>query len=140
MDSFAFTDTNEQLATLPAPPMVLIIDDDADQNLTLAYCLKGQGFEVTTTTSGADGRRLAKEIHPALILLDVQLPDDDGFSICSALEDDPETSEIPVMIVSGADLPQSVRKARMAGSRFYVRKPYDPNALLVLISHALETR
>ena len=121
-----------------SPPLILIVDDDDDQNTALAYCLKGQGFEVATTTSGQAARRLVRELHPTLILLDVQLPDDDGLRICADLDEDPVTAEIPVMIISGAELPHSVRQARMAGGSFYVRKPYDPNALLVLIQHALD--
>ena len=138
MDSFTNVDPCGQLAIAPAPPMILVIDDDSDQNTTLAYCLKRQGFDVTTTTTGAQGRVLAKEVRPALILLDVQLPDDNGFAICSDLEEDPQTSDIPVLMISGSDQPQNVRQARLAGSKFYIQKPYDPNALLVLIGHALD--
>lgn len=119
---------------------ILIIDDDLDQIETLAFLLRGQGFDIATASTGSTGRRLAKDLHPAAILLDIELPDDNGLSICGDLVDDPATSEIPILLVSGVDRPQSIRQARAAGSTFYIHKPYDPNALLVLLDRALGER
>jgi CheY-like chemotaxis protein len=67
------------------------------------------------------------------------LPDIDGFELCQQLVDDEATSEIPVIIVSGNDSPDIVRRARAAGCHFFVRKPFDPNALLALIRQAIDS-
>jgi CheY-like chemotaxis protein len=72
-----------------------------------------------------------------LILLDLRLPDLDGFTLCRELVDAPETCDIPVIILSGMERPDIIRRCRAAGSQYFVRKPYDPNALLVLIHEAL---
>ena len=117
---------------------ILIIDDDADQAEVLAYRLRHQGFEVKHSVSAQRGARLAQEWLPDTILLDIRMPDGNGLDLCGQLSDDPVTAMIPVVLVSGAEMPQLVRKARSAGSRFFVRKPYDPNVLLLLIQQTLQ--
>jgi DNA-binding response OmpR family regulator len=87
--------------------------------------------------SAAAGRNLARRERPDLVVLDLRLPDGNGFDVCADLVDSPETCDIPVIIVSGLERGDIVRTARKAGCHFFVRKPYDPNALLTLIEHAL---
>jgi two-component system phosphate regulon response regulator PhoB/two-component system alkaline phosphatase synthesis response regulator PhoP len=72
-----------------------------------------------------------------LILLDIELPDGSGLELCSELADDPATSAIPVVIVSGTEQSDVIRAARRAGSRFFLCKPYDPNALLLIAEHSI---
>jgi CheY-like chemotaxis protein len=118
-------------------PSVLIVDDDEAQVEVLAHRLRSQGFDTLTAYSGAAALELTRAQRPHLVLLDLRLPDIDGFSICEKLGDDPETCQIPVIMLSGMMRPDIIRSARAAGCHYYVRKPYDPNALLVLIKSAL---
>jgi twitching motility two-component system response regulator PilH len=74
---------------------------------------------------------------PSLVLLDLRLPDADGFNVCQELADASETCTIPVIILSGMERPDIIRRSRAAGCQYYVRKPYDPNALLILVQHAI---
>ena len=60
-----------------------------------------------------------------------------GLDMCQVLSDDPQTSGIPVIILSGMERPDIIRATRSAGCKFFVRKPYDPNALLILIEQAI---
>jgi CheY-like chemotaxis protein len=66
------------------------------------------------------------------------LPDVDGLELCQQLVDDAQTGEIPVIIVSGREQDDVVRRSRAAGCQYYVRKPYDPNVLLTLIRQAID--
>jgi len=116
---------------------ILIVDDDQDQAETLAHCLHQQGFDAIVTLEGVPGLEWAVRNHPDLVLLDLRLPDASGLNICERLVDSPETCDIPVIIVSGLEREDIVRCCRAAGCRYFVRKPYDPNALLTLIEHAL---
>lgn len=116
---------------------ILIIEDDEAMVRVLSYRLERLGFETISAHRGRQGLELALHETPSLVLLDLRLPDIDGFEVCEKLADSPETCLIPVIIVSGLEGPEIVRRARAAGSQFYVRKPYDPNALLVLIQNAL---
>lgn len=118
-------------------PRILLIDDDRDQVEVLRYHLSRQGFEVRSAYSGGEGLRQLKREIPNLVLLDIDLPDATGLELCELICDDPETCQIPVIFVSGAEQPDILRRARAAGCAFYMRKPYDPNALLVVIQQTL---
>ena len=116
---------------------VLIVDDDEGQTEILSFHLKKQGFTTLTENNGKSGLKTAKDERPDLIVLDIHMPDLSGLEICERLNDEIATCNIPVIILSGSDETDVVRQARLAGSRFFVRKPYDPNVLLTLIQSAL---
>ena len=134
-------------ATLPKPQSasvvaerrhtVLIIDDDDTLSDVLSYRLRKQGLHTMAAYSGTAGLAKAKAELPSLVLLDLCLPDADGLRICEQLADAPETCSIPVMVLSGKEQPGLVRRCRAAGCHYFLRKPYDPNALLVLIRQAI---
>jgi twitching motility two-component system response regulator PilH len=117
---------------------VLIVDDDEATADVLSMRLGRQGFETTTAESGTLALTLARTEKPSVILLDLRLPDMDGFELCQELVDDEATCDIPVIIVSGLERPDIIRRSRAAGCHYYVRKPYDPNALLILIQQAID--
>ncbi len=117
---------------------ILIVDDDQAQVEALSLRLRKQGFSTVLAFEGRSGLRKAREHRPDLVLLDLRLPDVDGFAVCEELVDSPETCHIPIIIVSGSDQADVVRTSRAAGCEYFVRKPYDPNVLLTLIEHALK--
>lgn len=116
---------------------ILIVDDDPFQVETLSMRLQRQGFVTISAHEGQRGLNLARERRPDLVLLDLRLPDLDGLEVCGELVDSPETCHIPIIILSGVSQPDIVRSARAAGCEYFIGKPYDPNALLTLIQHAL---
>ena len=116
---------------------ILIVDDDFTQAEVLAHRFQQQGYQISIATTGREGLSVARTEHPDLVLLDLRLPDSDGLNICLELSDDERTCEIPVIILSGMERPDIIRQARAAGCQYYVRKPYDPNALLILVENAI---
>jgi DNA-binding response OmpR family regulator len=116
---------------------ILIIEDDLQQIEILQYHLQSQGFCTVSTRTGSEGMAVARELRPDLVLLDLRLPDADGLSICERLADGPATATTPVIILSGMARPDIIRCSRAAGCSYYVRKPYDPSALLILIEQAI---
>jgi len=118
-------------------PSILIIDDDEVLSDVLSRRLQQQGFDALTADSGQCGLARARADQPSLILLDLRLPDADGITICEQLADDLETCAIPVIILTGMERPDILRRCRAAGCHYYLRKPYDPNALLVLVRQAI---
>src|SRR5262249_9313444 len=74
---------------------VLVIDDDATARELIADHLKAEGFSVVTAAGGVEGLKLARELRPTAITLDVIMPDLDGWSVLAALRQDPELAEIP---------------------------------------------
>jgi CheY-like chemotaxis protein len=118
-------------------PTILIVDDDDALADVLALRLQKQGFDTITVSTGEQGLQRARNRRPALIVLDLRLPDADGFDICQQLADSPDTCAIPVIILSGMEEPDILRRCRAAGCQFFVRKPYDPNVLLTLIRQSI---
>ena len=116
---------------------ILIVDDDVEQTEVLGTRLERQGYRTITAHDGHDGLKKAKRQRPDLVLLDIGLPDVNGLDVCSELDDAPETGGTPIILLSGMEGPDIIRRSRAAGGRYYVRKPYDPNALLVLIEQEL---
>src|SRR5215471_6876939 len=82
---------------------VLVIDDDATARELIADHLKTEGFSVVTAEGGVEGLKLAKELRPPAITLDVMMPDLDGWSVLAALRQDPELAEIPVIMITIVD-------------------------------------
>ena len=134
-----------QLAEAPQPAQkklaprgtILIVDDDRSMAEVLADRLARQRFRVVAAADGAAGLAAARREQPDLVLLDLCLPDCDGLVICQELADSTETCQIPVIILSGLDGEDLIRRCRAAGGRYFLRKPYDPNTLLLLIRDAL---
>ena len=117
---------------------VLIIEDDPLQIDLLQEGLTRQGFHVLSAQTGNAGMRMARSELPDVILLDLSLPDADGQQLCRRLADDPETSHIPIIVISGSTQQDIVRSVRLSGSRFFLHKPFDPNTLLLLINKAID--
>ncbi|MCP4658132.1 MAG: response regulator [bacterium] len=125
-------------AGLPAPSdgtgtaTVLVIDDDtAALDLTRRFLTK-EGFSVVTATDGEKGLELAREIHPRAITLDVMMPGMDGWTVLSALKQDPATAEIPVIMLTMLDERQ---RGFALGASEYLCKPVDRERLAALLQH-----
>ena len=88
---------------------VLVIDDEAASRYILAKLLEAQPLLVRQASNGADGLRMAKEIRPRLIFLDLSMPDISGFDVLDQLKDDPATRDIPVAIVTSLVLSEAER-------------------------------
>lgn len=117
---------------------VLVIEDDPLQVELLEDGLTRNGFHVRSCRTASGGYRLAKAELPDVIVLDLGLPDSDGMKLCERLADDSETSRIPIIIISGTTDDDVVRRSRASGGKFFLHKPYDPNALLILVNKSID--
>jgi CheY-like chemotaxis protein len=131
-------EASAQRCAVTEPFTVLIIDDDHDQAHVLCERLERQGYKTLSANTGRLGQTIAETQRPNLVLLDLRLPDIDGFDVCQHLSDTPDTSHIPVIILSGMERPDIIRRSRAAGCQYFIRKPYDPNALLILVQQAID--
>ena len=105
---------------------VLVIDDDATARELIAHNLQVAGFSAVTASGGLEGLKLAKELRPVAITLDVMMPDLDGWSVLAALRQDTELAEIPVIMVTILD---EQRRATSLGAAGYLTKPIDQHTL-----------
>jgi len=113
--------------TVPAPrTCVLVIDDDPLQRDLMQRYLRKEGFTVCTASGGAQGLRLARQLLPAAITLDVMMPDVDGWSVLSTLKSDALLSEIPVIMLTMVDDPE---RGFTLGASEYVTKPINRRRL-----------
>ena len=109
---------------------VLVIDDDATARELISDHLKAGGFSVVTAAGGVEGIKLAKELQPTAITLDVMMPDLDGWSVLAALRQNPELADIPVIMVSIVD---DKRRGIALGAAGYLTKPIDRERLHQLV-------
>jgi two-component system NtrC family sensor kinase len=109
---------------------VLVIDDDATARELISNHLKADGFSVVTAAGGMEGLKMAKELQPTAITLDVMMPDLDGWSVLAALRQNPELADIPVIMVSIVD---EHRRGIALGAAGYLTKPIDRERLHQLV-------
>ncbi len=128
-DTAARSATNGSRA--PSGECVLVVDDDATARELIAEHLKAEGFSVVTAAGGLEGLKLAKELRPIAITLDVMMPDLDGWSVLAALRQDPELAEIPVIMITILD---EHRRGVALGAAGYLTKPIDRERLSRMVS------
>ncbi len=102
---------------------VLIVDDDATMRLLMRHTLKKAGFEVEEAVDGIPALELFKRRVPDIILLDVMMPDMDGFTTCAEIRKLPSGEHVPILLVTGLDDMDSINKAYEAGATDFITKP-----------------
>jgi DNA-binding response OmpR family regulator len=117
---------------------ILILDDDPDILEIVSYLLLETGYKVETLSSGEKVFEAIRNFHPDLVLMDVMLANMDGRKICSAIKQEPETSELPVILISGThDLASSLHQ--LGAPNDFVGKPFDIDHLLSRIHNQLDS-
>jgi CheY-like chemotaxis protein len=116
---------------------VLVIEDNANDRELMTAFLEGAQYEVQTAEAGGLGLSLATADPPDVILLDLHLPDMDGYEACRLLRQDPRLQDVPVVIVTASDDPALNRHAYAAGAQACILKPLREGALLVTLEAAL---
>lgn len=103
---------------------ILVVEDSDEIRELLGLVLEGEGYRVVTLEDGRDVVSTARELRPALITLDLALPGKDGWAIVRELQDDPETDDIPILVISAytreLDAPLRRRVARVMSKPFYI--------------------
>ena len=114
------------LAGLLKEMRVLLIDDDAQLNRLTAFALRGRGISVVSTTTPDEGLRLAGAEDFDLVLLDVMMPELDGWSVARELTADERTRDIPFVFLTARADPADRRLGEQLGGAGYLVKPFDP--------------
>lgn len=109
------------------PTKILVIDDDVAITELMSMLLRTHGFEAITTNYGAEGVRLTAERSPDVVLLDLMMPDHDGWEVCSSIR---AFSNIPILILSAINDPGIIASVLDAGADDYLVKPV-PSGILV---------
>jgi DNA-binding response OmpR family regulator len=119
---------------------ILIADDDAGLRQLMRMILSREGFEVIEAANGEQALALATAVAPALILLDVMMPDMDGYDVCRRLKTDQRTGRVPVMFVSAAEDVSHRNEVQHLGAVACIKKPIGPRDLVARIHAVLNGR
>jgi CheY-like chemotaxis protein len=120
-----------------AQGIVLVVEDQAPFREFLQITLSRLGLDVVTALTGKIALSRAKEHRPNLILLDVMLPDIDGYEVCNELRDQPETSLTPIIFISAVSSEKHVQRAMASGATDYLIKPLNTADIQDLVNRYL---
>ena len=121
-------------------PTILIVDDDPDICSMLEFYFENLEYEVHVARGGAAAMRIARESRPDVILLDIRLPDADGFTVARTLRADRYTQHIPIIFLTGRNDPSERVEALEIGADDFVAKPFDAQELRLRIERVLKAR
>ena len=125
---------------LVAPGTLLVVDDQAMNRDVLSRRLRRQGHTVVTANDGVDALAVMQETAFDLVLLDIMMPDMDGYEVLRRLKSDERLQHIPVVMISAVDELQSVVRCIAAGAEDYLAKPFNPTLLQARIGASLEKK
>jgi len=110
-------------------PVVLLAEDEPDIARLVTYILRREGFSIRTATTGKEAVTAARQGQVDLILLDIMLPELNGYGVCEALREDPLTRHIPIVVMSARAQTKEVERGLEAGAVSYITKPFEPAQL-----------
>ncbi len=113
---------------------VLLVDDSRVTREIMKVYLIARDVELIEAVDGVEALQRVKEHRPDLVLADIRMPRLDGYELCRALQADPATSRIPVLILTSNADPDTVERCHGAGAREVLRKPIQPQPLLAAIN------
>lgn len=122
------------------PETILIVDDTADNLRLLSQILTEQGYQVRAVTSGARALASVKVSLPDLILLDIRMPEMDGYEVCELLNSDTRTKDIPIIFISALNEIEDKVKAFTVGGLDYITKPFQYEEVLARVETHLALR
>jgi PAS domain S-box-containing protein len=125
---------NNETAMSPKKPIkILVVDDTAINQRLVQVILEAQGYDITLAETGASAIELANQSLPSLILLDVGLPDMDGYEVCRQLKSHESTRQIPVIFVTGLSATEDETRSFEVGGADFITKPINARVLLARV-------
>ncbi len=117
-----------------AQARVLVIDDEPQITEVIDAYLSNAGHQVVVSNVAMEGLKKARDIKPDVILLDIMMPGMDGYAICNELKNDPVTSKIPVVFLTGKDRNDDMGKSFKVGGDMFIKKPFSCERLLEIVN------
>jgi len=112
---------------------VLVVEDDPEINELVGAYVQIAGYVYQSALTGTQAVEKAQQTHPALIVLDIMLPDFDGFEVARRLKSETDTRSIPIVMLTALDRDDYRKRGMTAGAVDYLTKPFDPDRLLEAI-------
>lgn len=118
-------------------PLVLVVDDEPIVLESVSSVLARNGYRCQSFTTAEEAIAFAKTIAVDLIISDINLGTVSGLEMCEQIREDENAKDTPVMFLSGAQIPDVVRRSHEVGGTYYLRKPFDPEVLIELVDKAM---
>lgn len=122
------------------PALILVVDDQPRNVQLLKALLAKEGFQVISAESGKDALQMVEQHNPDCILLDVMMPEMDGFDVCTRIKAEEGTRDIPIIFLTGETQLQSIKKGFEAGGVDYITKPFNKHELVARVTTHVELR
>jgi twitching motility two-component system response regulator PilG len=116
---------------------ILVVEDEESLLKLESILFASKGYAVTGVRDGKSALQSIAEDRPDLVVLDIMLPDLDGFEICRSIKDNPETSYLPVIMLTAKKSSQDMERGRLAGADAYITKPFKSAKVLQVIEGLL---
>lgn len=116
---------------------ILVVEDEESLLKLESILFTSKGYQVTGVRGGVDALRSISQDRPDLVVLDIMLPDMDGFEVCRSIKEDPETRSIPVVMLTAKKSSRDLEAGRVAGADAYITKPFKSVKVLEVIGGLL---
>jgi DNA-binding response OmpR family regulator len=116
---------------------ILLVEDEKNIILGVSICLRTAGLQVEVAEDGVEALRKISESKPDLVLLDLVMPKLNGLDVLQSIKENPETRDIPVIILSARAQEEDIQRAMDLGASEYMAKPFKPAELLDVIDSVL---
>lgn len=117
---------------------VLIVDDDPYILMSLEFLMKKSGYEVLVARNGSEALEHINEQCPNLVLLDIMMPDVDGYEICKYIKNDSNLQQIKVIFISAKTTDEAIQKGLQLGADQYITKPFNTKQVVAAVKTLLE--
>ncbi len=118
-------------------PKILVIEDNERNLYLVTFILEKHGYEVVPARDGREGIKLAGQVKPALIILDIQLPVMDGYAVARALRSNPALDDVPIVAVTSYAMVGDRERVLAAGCTGYIEKPINPETFMTEVEQHL---
>ena len=118
---------------------ILTVEDSDNIRRLIAYNLKRAGYEVIEASNGKEAVRVLQKLVPDLIILDVRMPEMNGFQLLELMRKYPKAAAIPVLMLTALSQPSNIDRALSLGVVDYIVKPLDPTVLMAKVKEALSS-
>ena len=118
---------------------ILVVDDDENILSLERTILEQKGFDVTAAAGGAEALKLLAGQVFDLVLLDVMMPEIDGFTVCRKIKEDPRLKDVPVIFLTAKGGGEALAEGFESGAVMYINKPFTANKLLTIVNTMLDT-
>ena len=119
-------------------PKILVVEDNMATRALLESTLDLEGYDVHSVADGESAAALLASEIPALVILDVMMPGMDGFAVLRHIRDSERTRDVPVVMLTAMDDPDSTWKGWRTGCNYYMNKPFEPEDLLNVVADLVQ--